>query len=144
MKISFEIMQENQRRRRADARKDNHATDYDYVWEVGDDGDFDYDSDYEYKDYYENNIEGKLHKNGENSDFSYLIHPQSEKPFNKFYSEVKNGKRKKDLGVKENQRRLLTTLAPLTMNFDFNDERKEIFQAQEEMFDRIMEYSSSI
>ena len=41
-------------------------------------------------------------------------------------------------------RNLLTTLAPLILDFKFGHDRLKVMKAQEDMFDRIMHYSSQI
>ena len=87
---------------------------------------------YDYQDYYENNLDYK--------------------PFRNWYSEERTSERKTTMKkakpvVKPGQvdhRNLLTTLAPLILDFKFSNDRVKVMKAQEEMFDRIMHYSSQI
>ena len=100
----------------------------DLVYDVTEHGD---EYVYDYQDYYENNL--------------------GYEPFRDEYSEDNEaGTHFRETGKKKvrpgqfDHKDLLTTSAPLILDFKFNNDRLKVMRAQQEMFDRIMDYSSQI
>ena len=138
------------------SRKDKAEDDYEYPekesMERRDFADdvFDYGDDYiyDYQDYYVNNLKDvkdyEQYDRNRNADFMYPIYVENEGSEDK---ETSNGLSEKKMikkKVTDDARMLLTTLPPITLDFKFTKERLKVLESQEEMFDRIMEYSSQI
>ena len=127
--------------------------DYDYKWldknkrDFAQSDDVTYyggDSVYDYQDYYENNLNHHEHTYNRYNDFTFPISGGKEEGRPTREEKGKNKETKVKKRVKYDPRNLLTTLSPITFDFKFRNERLKVLKAQEEMFDRIMEYSSSI
>ena len=90
---------------------------------------------YDYQDYYENNLDYKP--------FRDVYRENNEERTSERKTTMKKAKPVEKPGQIYN-RNLLTTLAPLILDFKFSNDRVKVMKAQEEMFDRIMHYSSQI
>ena len=86
------------------------------------------DSVNDYHDYYENNLNHHEHEYN-------ITYPLS--------VEKEEGPTTREGKVK-NPQNLWTTLSIITLDLKFRNERLRVLKAQEEMFERIMYYSSSI
>jgi hypothetical protein len=136
------------------SRKDKYPVDYDYKWpdknrmdrrdfaHSPDDTYYGDDSVYDYKDYYENNL--NQHEYNRYHDLTYPISVGKQEGPSTREEKVKNKQTKVNKKANYDPRNILSTSSPITLDFKFSNERLKVLKAQEEMFDRIMEYSSNI
>ena len=133
--------------------KDKSKVDYDYKWldknkrdfaQSDDDTYYGDDSVYDYQDYYENNLNHHEHTYNRHHDFTFPISVEKEEDPPTIEEKVTKEHTKVNKRAKYDPRNLLTTSSPITFDLKFSNERLKVLKAHEEMFDRIMEYSSSI
>ena len=98
------------------------------------------DSVNDYHDYYENNLNHHEHE----YNITYPLSVEKEEGPTTREEKAKNKERKVNIRVKYDPQNLWTTLSIITLDLKFRNERLRVLKAQEEMFERIMYYSSSI